>query len=292
MPMLGLGTGTKWPGRREAITPRAIAMGQGDAYLLAINRTISEWGKPIYLRPFGEMNGHWNFYCAYTRSGRLKGPSHSTAIFRKAFARVYLIAHGGTAEEINTKLRRLGLPGINADLPENPYPRLRVIWNPQGYGSPDVPGNSAQAYYRATRTWTWSATTSTTSAPRRSGRRTSASTARIRRSRTPSRSGETGASTIPPSSARWRSSCASTAASRCSRISTASPDRCSISGQSRSAARRIAATSPRSVVRAAPPEGQTERPFSTDRRTRSKRAAICGLRRLRQPLSQMRSNEG
>jgi hypothetical protein len=117
MPMLGLGTGTKGPGRREAITPRAIAMGQGDAYLLAINRAISEWGKPIYLRPFGEMNGHWNFYCAYTRSGRLKGPSHSTAIFRKAFARVYLIAHGGTAAEINAKLPRLGLPGINADLP-------------------------------------------------------------------------------------------------------------------------------------------------------------------------------
>jgi Glycosyl hydrolase family 26 len=147
MPMLGLGTGTKWPGRREAITPRGIAMGQGDAYLIAINRAISEWAKPIYLRPFGEMNGYWNFYCAYTKSGRPKGASHSTSIFRKAFARVYLLAHGGTADEINAKLRRLGLPGINADLPENPYPTLRVIWNPQGYGSPDIPGNSAQAYY-------------------------------------------------------------------------------------------------------------------------------------------------
>jgi glycosyl hydrolase family 26 len=147
MPMLGLGTGTKWPGRREAITPRAIAMGQGDSYLMAISRAIAAWGQPIYLRPFGEMNGHWNFYCAYTRSGRLKGASHSTQIFRKAFARVYLIAHGGTADEINAKLRRLGLPEIRVDLPENLYPTLRVIWNPQGYGSPDVPGNRAQAYY-------------------------------------------------------------------------------------------------------------------------------------------------
>ena len=24
---------------------------------------------------------------------------------------------------------------------------MQVIWNPQGYGSPDLPGNSAQAYY-------------------------------------------------------------------------------------------------------------------------------------------------
>jgi hypothetical protein len=26
-----------------------------------------------------------------------------------------------------------------------------VVWNPQGYGSPDVPGNSAQVYYPADR---------------------------------------------------------------------------------------------------------------------------------------------
>ena len=147
MPMIGLGTGTRWPNPREAITPRGIAMGQGDSYLMAINRAISEWGKPIYLRPFGEMNGHWNFYCAYTQSGRPKGGSHSTSMFRKAFARVYLLAHGGTAKQISAKLRRLGLPGIKFDLEENPYPTLRVIWNPQGYGSPDLRGNSAQAYY-------------------------------------------------------------------------------------------------------------------------------------------------
>ena len=104
MPMIGLGTGTRWPGRREAITPRAIAMGQGDAYLIAINRAIAEWGKAIYLRPFGEMNGHWNFYCAYTRSGRLKGASHSTAILPQAssgltpFGLPFRAAHAVPAE--------------------------------------------------------------------------------------------------------------------------------------------------------------------------------------------------
>lgn len=120
-------------------------MGRGDDYLFAINRAISTAARPAYLRPFGEMNGRWNAYCAFTRSARAKGASHSTAMFRKAFARVYLIAHGGPAVTVNESLSGLGLPQIRVDLPENPT--LKVIWNPQGHGSPNIPGNSAQAYY-------------------------------------------------------------------------------------------------------------------------------------------------
>jgi len=93
------------------------------------------------------MNGHWNSYCAYTKSGRSKGAAYSTAAFRKAFARIYLIVHGGPAATINARLAALKLPPISRDLPENPLPRVKVMWNPQGYGSPDLPGNSAQAYY-------------------------------------------------------------------------------------------------------------------------------------------------
>lgn len=146
MPMVGLGT-SSWPSKRETITPRDIALGRGDAYLYALNHAIAQWARPIYLRPFGEMNGHWNVYCAYTAGGQAKGGSHSTAWFRKAFARVYLLAHGGTAAEVNLRLRRLGVPQVRTDLEPNPYPTLRVIWNPQGAGSPDVPGNRPQAYY-------------------------------------------------------------------------------------------------------------------------------------------------
>jgi len=146
MPMLGIGT-SSWPSKREVITPMAIALGQGDAYLYALNRAIAEWGRPIYLRPFGEMNGHWNPYCAYTASGRAKGGSHSTTWFRKAFARVYLLSHGGPAVDVSARLRRLGLPPVRTDLALNAYPTLRVIWNPQAEGSPNVPGNRPQAYY-------------------------------------------------------------------------------------------------------------------------------------------------
>jgi hypothetical protein len=144
MPLIGLKMG---PPGREAITPRDVALGRGDAYLIALNQAVAAWGRPIYLRPFGEMNGHWNTYCAYRANGTLKGPSHSTRMFRKAFARVYLILHGGPAAAVDAGLRRLGLPALGRGLPSNPLPAVRVIWNPQGYGSPDVPGNSAQAYY-------------------------------------------------------------------------------------------------------------------------------------------------
>ena len=143
MPMIGLNTGAGWPNRHEAITPRDIAYGKGDGYLVALNQALAALGRPAYLRPFGEMNGHWNYYSAFTSSGASKGASHSTAMFRKAFARVYLAAHGGPA--VNARLARLGLPPIKGALAENAL--VRVVWNPQGAGSPDVPGNAPQAYY-------------------------------------------------------------------------------------------------------------------------------------------------
>src|ERR671914_705726 len=142
VPMIGLHTDR---GGREVITPQAIARGRGDDYLVALNRAVGEWTGTIYIRPFGEMNGHWNVYSAFNKNGSSRGATHSTASFKKAFARVYLIVHGGP--QVNAKLRGLGLRPVSAELAANPMPRVRVIWNPQGYGSPNLPGNSAQAYY-------------------------------------------------------------------------------------------------------------------------------------------------
>ena len=47
---------------------------------------------------------------------------------------------------MNDKLAKLGLPTIDHDLAVT-TPKLRIVWNPQGFGSPNVPGNSPQAYY-------------------------------------------------------------------------------------------------------------------------------------------------
>ena len=139
-PMLGI--------RTEGLTSRDIALGRGDGFLAEINQAVAARGDLVYIRPMPEMNGHWNEYCAYNSNGSSRGPAWSTSAFRKAFARIYLLVHGGPAATVNAKLRRLGLPPARAaELAANPVNRVRVVWNPQGYGSPDLPGNSAAAYY-------------------------------------------------------------------------------------------------------------------------------------------------
>jgi hypothetical protein len=137
VPMLAVKTG-------GVVTPLDIARGRGDAFLLALNQAVAAFGQRVYVRLLPEMNGAWNEYCAFNRDGSSRGPRYSTDAFRKAFARAALIAHGGPARAINARLRRLGLPGIAADLPQT---AVRMVWNPQGYGNPDIPANSAQAYY-------------------------------------------------------------------------------------------------------------------------------------------------
>ncbi len=127
------------------ISPLAIARGSGDGYLFALNDWLARRGGAAYVRPMPEMNGHWNAYCAYTKNGRLKGAAYSTVAFRKAFARIAVLVRGGSAASINAQLARLKLPPVSRDVPA--LPAVRIVWNPQGYGSPDLPGNSAQAYY-------------------------------------------------------------------------------------------------------------------------------------------------
>jgi hypothetical protein len=137
VPMLGFDTG------ENSITPGAIAHGAGDAYLLAMSDSARGLGRTVYIRPLAEMNGHWNAYSAYNANGSSRGAAHSTRAFRLAFARIYLIMHGG--QQVNARLSRLGLPPVARAIPANPH--VFVVWNPQGYGSPDLPGNTAQAYY-------------------------------------------------------------------------------------------------------------------------------------------------
>jgi len=138
----------RWPSKTSVLTPLQIARGAGDAYLIAFNAAIARAGRQVfYVRPLGEMTGWWNPWCAYTRDGRAKGPAYSTAAFRKAFARMYLLLHGGTATQLDARLARLGLPGVQSDLTVNPFPQLRVVWGAQAHGDPQVPGNAPARYY-------------------------------------------------------------------------------------------------------------------------------------------------
>ena len=145
VPMLALIPGAY--GQKVTATPQGIAAGKQDAFLFELNAAIAASPASLfYLRPFPEMNGHWESNCAYNTDGSRRPAYDSTAWSRKAFARIAIITRGGTAAEINARLARLHLPRIDHDLPVT-TPKLQLVWNPQGFGSPDLPGNSAQAYY-------------------------------------------------------------------------------------------------------------------------------------------------
>lgn len=145
IPMLALNAGSY--GAHESATPQGLALGRNDAFLFQLNAVIAAWtGDVFYVRPFPEMNGSWESTCAYNKNGTLRSAAHSTKWNRKALARIAVVLRGGTQAQINAKLAKLGLPGIDRDLPVT-TPKLRMVWNPQGFGSPDVPGNAAQMYY-------------------------------------------------------------------------------------------------------------------------------------------------
>jgi hypothetical protein len=136
VPLLALKPGTT--------APLDIALGHTDSSLLALNSSLAGFGGLVYVRPMPEMNGHWNEYCAFNTDGSSRGPRYSTAAFRKAFARIAIFARGGPAGRVNAQLRKLGLPGATSNLATT---QARIVWNPQGYGAPDIPANSAAAYY-------------------------------------------------------------------------------------------------------------------------------------------------
>lgn len=145
VPMIALNTGSY--GAAQTATSRGIALGQNDRFLFQLNAVVARWsGTRFYVRPFPEMNAHWSGTSAYNRDGTRRDAAHSTQWTRKALARITVVLRGGTRDMVSASLAKLGLPGIAADLPVT-TPKLRMVWNPQGFGAPDVAGNSAQAYY-------------------------------------------------------------------------------------------------------------------------------------------------
>jgi hypothetical protein len=145
VPLLALNSGSY--GEPQTATPRGLAEGRNDAFLFTLNAVVARWPGPrFYVRPFPEMNAHWTGTSAYNSNGSRRDAAHSTHWNRKALARIAVILRGGPAAAMNAQLAGLGLPAVRRDLPVT-VPKLRIVWNPQGFGAPNVPGNSAQAYY-------------------------------------------------------------------------------------------------------------------------------------------------
>jgi hypothetical protein len=133
-------------GSREAITPAGIAAGQGDSWLIGLNRALAAFGHPVYVRLMAEMDGYWNPYCGFNANGTSRGPAHSPAAYRQAFRRVALILRGGSLAHIDSLLAGLHMPPLQAtdDLPST---QVAMLWVPQTAGAPDIRANQPRAYW-------------------------------------------------------------------------------------------------------------------------------------------------
>ena len=147
----------------ELITPRAIAGGRGDGYLIRLNRVFWSNGIRAYVRPLGEPNRCLNVYAAYDCGGKPRDRAHMPYWYKQAFRRIYVILHGGgTVAEIDARLRATRLPPLRAPsgsspaaLPQAP---VAIVWSPLPAGSPGTKANRPYRFYPGDRYTDWAGT--------------------------------------------------------------------------------------------------------------------------------------
>lgn len=149
--------------RAELITPRQIARGAGDEYLLRLNSFFSAKNLRAYIRPLGEPNRCLNPYSAVTCTGRLKGGDHQTFWYKRAFRRIAVIVRGGLpAKRIDRKLERLSMPPVSFGEMERPgslpAAPVAMVWSPLPAGSPKTKGNWPGNYWPGANFVDWAGT--------------------------------------------------------------------------------------------------------------------------------------
>ncbi len=147
----------------ELITPRAIARGRGDGYLIRLNEVFSSNGIRAYVRPLGEPNRCLNVYASYTCGGKPHDRAHMPFWYKQAFRRIYVILHGGgTVARIDARLRATRLPPLRAsdgDLPTIlPKAPIAIVWSPFVAGTPATKGNQPDHFYPGARYTDWAGT--------------------------------------------------------------------------------------------------------------------------------------
>jgi hypothetical protein len=132
----------------ELISPRSIAQGYGDEYLIRLNALF--WAKkmPAYIRPLGEPNRCLNVYASYDCAGNLRDAAHKPRWYRLAFRRIYIVLHGGGKRaQIDARLAKAGLPPLQGEAAGLPKAPVAVIWSTLPAGSPTVPQNRPKHFY-------------------------------------------------------------------------------------------------------------------------------------------------
>jgi hypothetical protein len=132
----------------ELISPRAIAQGYGDDYLIRLNRLFWEKGMAAYIRPLGEPNRCLNVYASYDCAGALRDSAHKPRWYRQAMRRIYLLLHGGGSRaKIDARLGEAGLPPMQGEPKGLPRSPIAVLWSTLPAGSPTVPQNRPKYFY-------------------------------------------------------------------------------------------------------------------------------------------------
>jgi Glycosyl hydrolase family 26 len=146
-PVLHITTADSGDGH-ELISPRSIAQGSGDEYLVRLNKLF--WAKKMraYVRPLGEPNRCINVYASYGCAGEPRDAAHSPRWYRLAFRRIYVVLHGGGKRgKIDARLAHAGLPPLKSSVPGLPRAPIAVIWSTLPAGSPTVPQNRPKHFY-------------------------------------------------------------------------------------------------------------------------------------------------
>jgi hypothetical protein len=154
-PMLHITTADASDGH-EIITPRAIAQGAGDEYLIRLNRLFFEKKMRAYVRPLGEPNRCLNVYASYDCGGAARDSAHTPRWYKLAFRRIYVIVHGGgKAARINERLAEAKLPPLTVEVGGLPAAPVAIVWSPLPSGSPTVPQNRPRHYYPGSKWVDW-----------------------------------------------------------------------------------------------------------------------------------------
>ena len=154
-PMIHITTADNNDGH-ELISLQQIAEGQGDEYLVRLNRLFASKHMRAYVRPLGEPNRCLNVYAAYDCGGQLKSESDAPRWYKLAFRRIYVIVHGGgKAKTINRRLAEAGLPPLTINVGGLPKAPIAIVWSPLPAGSPTVPQNRPRHFYPGSKWVDW-----------------------------------------------------------------------------------------------------------------------------------------
>ena len=141
------------------LSPRDLAQGRGDNFLVRLNGLLAEHGEVTFLRPMSEMNNANNPYAPYDHSGRSRGPANAVGQFKRAWRRIALITRGGAVATIDRKLRRLKMPPVNTGAEELPRAAVSLMWVPLSFGNPEIDKNHPRHFWPGARYVDWVGTT-------------------------------------------------------------------------------------------------------------------------------------